>query len=100
MDSVRSSIDATTAELIEEGHSIDLEAEARRTGLGDDAEGDGPVIKLVNLIIDEAYRMRASDIHVEPMSDRVRVRYRVDGVCMERDNIPKSMQSPVLARRA
>ncbi len=42
--------------------------------------------------------MRASDIHLEPMSDRVRVRYRIDGVCVERDNIPKSMQAPVMVR--
>ena len=61
------------------------------------AEGS-PVIKLVNLIIDEAVRGRASDIHVEPMADRVRVRYRIDGVCIVRDNIPKSMQAAVTAR--
>jgi type IV pilus assembly protein PilB len=42
--------------------------------------------------------MRASDIHIEPMTDRVRVRYRIDGVCMVRDNVPKGMQSAVLAR--
>jgi type IV pilus assembly protein PilB len=50
------------------------------------------------MIINEAVNMRASDIHVEPMADRVRVRYRVDGVCMERDNIPKQMQGPVINR--
>jgi type IV pilus assembly protein PilB len=42
--------------------------------------------------------MRASDIHVEPMQDRVRVRYRIDGVCQERDNIPKRMQGAVINR--
>jgi type IV pilus assembly protein PilB len=42
--------------------------------------------------------MRASDIHIEPMADRVRLRYRVDGVCVERDNLPKRMQNAVLAR--
>ncbi len=42
--------------------------------------------------------MRASDIHVEPMADRVRIRYRVDGVCLEKDNIPKNMQAPLIAR--
>ena len=95
MDEVRSSIDATAAELAAAGHSI--EAEIKRAEAADE-EDDGPVIRLVNLIIDEACRMRASDIHVEPMADRVRVRYRIDGVCIERDNIPKSMQAPVLAR--
>jgi type IV pilus assembly protein PilB len=67
---------------------------AARTGDDEDA----PVIRLLNLIIGEAVRMRASDVHVEPMSDRVRVRYRVDGVCIIRDNIPKAMQGPVIAR--
>ena len=61
-------------------------------------EGDAPVVKLLNLLINEAVRMRASDIHIEPMADRVRVRYRVDGVCIIRDNVPKGMQGPVLAR--
>ena len=64
----------------------------------EEEEADAPVIKLINLLIGEAVRQRASDIHIEPMSDRVRVRYRIDGVCIQRDNIPKSMQGPVLAR--
>ena len=96
MDEVRSSIDATAAELAAEGHSI--EAEIRAAQDAEDDDDDGPVIRLVNLIIDEAVRIRASDIHIEPMADRVRVRYRIDGVCVERDSIPKSMQPPMLAR--
>jgi type IV pilus assembly protein PilB len=95
IDDVRTSIDATAAELAEAGHTI--EAEVRRA---EDAEDDdeGPIIRLVNLIIDEAVHLKASDIHIEPMTDRVRVRYRIDGVCSQRDNIPKHMQSSVLAR--
>jgi len=73
-----------------------------QSALGDDDEDldedSAPIIRLVTMIINEAVRMRASDIHVEPMSNRVRVRYRVDGVCRERDNIPKRMQGPVLNR--
>jgi type IV pilus assembly protein PilB len=42
--------------------------------------------------------MRASDIHIEPMADRVRIRYRVDGVCLEKDNIPKNMQAQLVTR--
>ena len=61
-------------------------------------EDSAPIIRLVTMIINEAVRMRASDIHVEPMSNRLRVRYRVDGVCRERDNIPKRMQGPVINR--
>ncbi len=61
-------------------------------------ETSGPIIKLVQMMISEAVRMRASDIHIEPMANRVRVRYRVDGVCRERDVVPKHMQGPVLSR--
>ena len=42
--------------------------------------------------------MRASDIHIEPMGERVRLRYRIDGVCVERDNLPKRMQNALLSR--
>ena len=94
-DRLRHSIDATAAELAEAGN--ELQAETLRAQ-GADPDDDAPIIRLVNLIIDNAYYMRASDIHIEPMADRVRVRYRVDGVCLERDNIPKNMQAPLVTR--
>ncbi len=59
---------------------------------------DAPIIRLMNRIITEAVRGRASDIHIEPMTDRVVLRYRIDGVCHVRDNLPKRMQSALLAR--
>ena len=94
-DRLKHSIDATAAELAEV--SQDLQAEALRAeAAGQD--DSGPIIRLVNLIIDNAYYMRASDIHVEPMADRVRIRYRVDGVCLEKDNIPKNMQAQLITR--
>jgi type IV pilus assembly protein PilB len=64
----------------------------------DVASEDAPIVKLCNRIITEAVKMRASDIHIEPMADRVRLRYRIDGVCMERDNLPKRMQNALLSR--
>lgn len=64
----------------------------------DIASEDAPIVKLVNRILSEAVRMRASDVHIEPMSDRVRLRYRIDGVCVERDNLPKRMQPSLLSR--
>jgi len=94
-DRLRHSIDATAAELAEVGSEL-AAAAMRAQAAGDD--DDGPIIRLVNLIIDTAYHMRASDIHVEPMADRVRIRYRVDGVCLEKDNIPKNMQAPLVTR--
>ena len=94
-DKLKHSIDATAAELAEVGRELQAEA-LRAQAAGDD--DTGPIIKLVNLIIDNAYYMRASDIHFEPMVDRVRIRYRVDGVCLEKDNIPKNMQAQVVTR--
>ena len=59
---------------------------------------DAPVIRLVTLIISEAVKNRASDIHIEPMADRLRIRYRIDGECYEVDSPPKRLQGTVLAR--
>ncbi|MDD5005472.1 MAG: ATPase, T2SS/T4P/T4SS family [Candidatus Omnitrophica bacterium] len=59
---------------------------------------DTSIIKLVNLIIMQAVKDRASDIHIEPEEDKVRIRYRIDGILHEIQNIPKHLQS-VLASR-
>jgi type IV pilus assembly protein PilB len=61
-------------------------------------EGDAPVIKLMHLIIQEAVTLRASDIHIEPFADRVRIRYRIDGVLMERDNAPRRLLGAMISR--
>jgi len=79
--------------------SIDEDApEEVRESKDEYREDDAPIIRLINLIISEAVRSRASDIHIEPMANRVRVRYRIDGVCVERDSIPKNMQGAVITR--
>jgi type IV pilus assembly protein PilB len=61
-------------------------------------EGDAPVIKLVHLIIQEAVAMRASDIHIEPFAERLRIRYRIDGVCVERDSPPRRLHGSIVSR--
>src|SRR5207249_9536928 len=61
-------------------------------------DSDAPVVKLVNLIIAEAISLRASDIHIEPFADRVRVRYRIDGVLVERDSPPRRLLAPMVSR--
>lgn len=65
---------------------------------GDSEDPNAPVVKLVQLLISEAVQLRASDIHIEPFEDRVRIRYRIDGVLMERENVPKRMLGPLLSR--
>lgn len=99
MDKLGSSLDATVGELHESidasiDASIDLDS-LDPTQLDDES---APIVKLINKIIDEGCKVRASDIHIEPMADRVRVRYRIDGVCVERDNIPKNLQPVVMTR--
>ena len=64
----------------------------------DVTEADAPIIKLVSLIIMEAFRARASDIHLEPLPKKFRVRYRIDGVLHELDSPPKRLQSAIISR--
>ncbi len=61
-------------------------------------ERSAPVVRLVQLIITEAVQLRASDIHIEPFEDRIRVRYRIDGVLVERDSPPKRLLGTILSR--
>ncbi|MBO5958716.1 MAG: Flp pilus assembly complex ATPase component TadA [Lentisphaeria bacterium] len=66
---------------------------------GNEASGDdAPIIRLVYLLITEAYKMKASDIHLEPLERRFRVRYRIDGVLREMDSPPKYLQSNIISR--
>lgn len=61
-------------------------------------EESSPIVKLVNLILSEAVNMRASDIHIEPFEDRIRIRYRIDGALVERDSPPKRLHSALISR--
>ena len=68
-------------------------------GLGDDAGGDdGAVIKLANMILTTAIKMKASDIHIEPMEKEFRIRYRIDGALRKMDSPPKRLQGAILSR--
>ncbi|MEK7448581.1 MAG: ATPase, T2SS/T4P/T4SS family, partial [Planctomycetota bacterium] len=81
------------------GQIQDGDVSLRETGEADEkVEDEAPVIRLVSHIISEAVRLRASDIHVEPMENKVRIRYRVDGVCIELEPAPKRLQSSILSR--
>jgi general secretion pathway protein E/type IV pilus assembly protein PilB len=59
---------------------------------------DAPIIKLVNTLIVEAFKARASDIHLEPLSKTFRVRYRIDGVLHEMKSPPKRLQPAIISR--
>jgi type IV pilus assembly protein PilB len=61
------------------------------------AEG-APVIRMVNMILVEALRTGASDIHIEPMEKTIRLRYRIDGALVERPAPPKGLQAAIISR--
>jgi len=68
---------------------------------GDDgtvSEEEAPIIKYVHMVISEALKRRASDIHMEPLEKRFRVRYRIDGVLHEVENPPKRLQPSIVSR--
>jgi len=65
---------------------------------GATVDADAPIIKLVNSLIVEAFKTRASDIHLEPLAKSFRVRYRIDGVLHEQKSPPKRLQAAIIAR--
>ncbi|MFP6632955.1 MAG: ATPase, T2SS/T4P/T4SS family [Planctomycetota bacterium] len=74
------------------------DSRAADLGLLAEESGQAPVVKLVNLIIVQGIKKKASDIHIEPLDNDVRVRYRVDGVLHESIRPPKRMQNALVSR--
>ncbi|MDO4570447.1 MAG: ATPase, T2SS/T4P/T4SS family [Planctomycetia bacterium] len=96
--SVGESADAMLQEFTDT--AIDF-TETDDEGFGDDEnidESSAPIVRLTQLIITEAVQLRASDIHIEPFEDRIRVRYRIDGVLVERDSPPRRLLGALLSR--
>jgi type IV pilus assembly protein PilB len=101
IDRMRSSLDKTVDRSLDKSVDRSIDKSIDLDGMGGDISADAtqaPIIKLVQAMIAEAVRNRASDIHIEPMKDRVRVRYRIDGECVERDRIPIKMKGPLISR--
>ena len=74
------------------------ETEDAGDGFDDDDDSNGPIVRLVHLMISEAVQLRASDVHVEPFEDRIRIRYRIDGRLVERDSPPRRLLGAILSR--
>lgn len=85
-------------DVLGEGSGEEVEF-GRSEYAGEDADAnEAPVIKLVHMLISNALKERASDIHIEPMEKDLRVRYRIDGVCVIKESPPKRLQGPILSR--
>ena len=91
--------DESLASLMANMDGGDLELKKDGGSAGDEAaEGDAPIIRLVYGLILEAHRLRASDIHIEPLEKRLRLRYRIDGNMQEMKDPPKRLQSSIISR--
>ena len=88
-------------QVIEDMHEEDSDlilSEIEKTGDLLDETSEAPIIRLVNLMLSQAVKARASDIHVEPYKDKLKVRYRVDGILYDKLAPPKRIQSTLVSR--
>jgi len=75
-----------------------LKEEEEDVGYLKDLASEAPIIKLVNLFITRAVESRASDVHIEPFEDELKVRYRIDGVLHDVESAPKKLQAAIVSR--
>ena len=81
------------------GEDVDLGLEiGDGTAIAEADEADAPIIRMVSMLIIEAHRAGASDIHLEPLDKKFRVRFRIDGVLQEMQAPPKRLQSAIVSR--
>jgi type IV pilus assembly protein PilB len=81
------------------GEDVDLGLEiGDGTALTETDEADAPIIRMVSMLLIEAHRAAASDIHLEPLDKKLRVRFRIDGVLQEMQAPPKRLQSAIVSR--
>jgi len=103
---IRQAIDRAYLEEGDEMESLedgeDLEGDAAKSVsdvlLDKDDEDEAPVVRAINLVVAEGIRRSASDIHIEPVEDSLRVRYRIDGQRIEAHKLPRSKQGSLVAR--
>ncbi len=88
------------ADILQEklGADVDLELELEKGAAVEGDETDAPIIRMVSMLLIEAHRVGASDIHLEPLDKKFRVRFRIDGVLQEMQAPPKRLQSAIISR--
>jgi general secretion pathway protein E/type IV pilus assembly protein PilB len=92
------SVDKMIQDITEGEIQISTLAEVSAKDDGSVVDADAPIIKLVNTIIVDAFKARASDIHLEPLAKKFRLRYRIDGVLHEMKGPPKRLQASMISR--
>ncbi len=96
-DMSRDSAEQVIQDMREEDRDLIISAVEETGDLLDDTS-DAPIIKLVNLMLSQAVKGRASDIHIEPYQNRIKIRYRVDGILYDMISPPKHIQSTLISR--
>ncbi|MBQ5531362.1 MAG: hypothetical protein IIT98_05110, partial [Kiritimatiellae bacterium] len=98
--SPRSEVEGAMSKLYAASQDADVQTrdEFGLEGAEDATGDDAPVIKLATMIITTAIKMKASDIHIEPMEKEFRVRYRIDGALRKMDSPPKRLQGAIISR--
>jgi len=91
LEDVMGDFDDSDIDLIQDSDDVDIADLAR-------ASEDAPVVKLVNLILTDAIKKEASDIHIEPYEKSFRVRYRIDGVLYEAMKPPMKLKNAIISR--
>jgi type IV-A pilus assembly ATPase PilB len=80
------------------GEDVDLGVEIGEEATAETDDADAPIIRMVSMLLIEAHRAGASDIHLEPLDKKFRVRFRIDGVLQEMQAPPKRLQSAIVSR--
>jgi general secretion pathway protein E len=82
-------------EGVEDDHAVDAEEDVNHLR---DMAFETPVVRLVNLLVENAIAAQASDIHIEPFEDTLRIRYRIDGILYDQEAPPRRLQAAVTSR--
>ncbi|MEA2085769.1 MAG: ATPase, T2SS/T4P/T4SS family [Chloroflexota bacterium] len=101
VDEIREAIDRNYqayGEIEKEFSRIPAPAPSAEDRVSTEAITGAPAVRAVSLIVEEAVKTRASDIHIEPGEDRLRVRYRIDGVLHETMSLPLTAHAPLISR--
>ena len=94
----RSDVVEDALDNLEDEDIVSLSAEIEEGEDLLDVAHKAPIIKLVNMILFQALKMRASDVHIHPYTDRVQIRYRVDGILYDMESAPKKVQEAIVSR--
>ena len=98
-DEIKEAIDRNYKAFSEiEAHLHDVAPATAKERISVEAVSGAPIVRALDLLINEAIKNRASDIHIEPQEDKLRVRYRIDGVLHETMSLPISAHAPLISR--